>query len=931
MKRNSKKKLIALLCVFALGSANVKNSQAMFGGFDKSKIISNLISYPGDIKKYEEMWQKGIEKIYTELYECNQKLKGCTVEVINEDEFAKRTYTLDPPDKNFSIFRVGEIFRDSSRPGALIDSLFDNFVKAGIAVYSSDNGNSNNNSNNFFSFFQNQPPNDTTTLYQKIKSLSSDEAIVFNNVGKIFTVDNFIPTIPLKSVEEIKKSKVADPFFNKPLGLKPLFCLNEQAKRGGILSLFESFSETCPGFLVAIYNGTKNNFRTLIIRMLCSEEINDLKKKIAVEYLKDLSELNPKVGMKRLCSDTGINFLGRIRFKKSKFNKIRRFGISNLLSKFIGGTKTEDQNQDQDQDQNEKKSFYKVSEVAYQIWVENRGFIERACRKSVQNSVDLLDVALTPTILLGAYKSSNNFYSYLGRKILQGGEYTSEFLKSRNKLLSDPKKLKEAVSKMMQEGIVGLESTIESLTNLVMGRVAMSKMTDIFNKTHCQLITFIGPPGTGKSLLANKFSLALTGKPLPSWGYFTSSSVRPGVPVVDQFFDGNSELIKRLKACNGKTVLFFDEIDKYDSKELLEKFRDAIDSGTMEVTSKEKVLEVDTFSKNKSYERVRTEKINISGLIVIFGTNEKPECWGLPPDDPNDPAENIGRTVVKRDGSMVQRFLRFKFHSFKKPDYKKMYENAFKSIVKNSEKIFGFEIVCEDDLLDKLAEESCYRMQGGRSVAVILNEMAGAITSFDLKKDAEKYETGILAKVKRLVKKRKPKVQKVKVKFNNDTHKFEIEQIVDNADQLPPIKEIPEENEEDNENEKNQEIDNQGINNEVNSDIQDQHDDHKKDNQEMNNQEINNQEINNEVDDNVLNKQDSQQEANSEPIEHQKDESENQKIENDQEFDNKSISIDSASDQHESDQKGIDSYDSDYENDKKPINLEDDREEIIAD
>ena len=909
MKKTSRKNLIALLCTFALGCANVEKSQAFFSIFGTKKSIDFINHDKTTLENFKKKWADGLSEIYRNFYEETTKIRGLKFEIINSEEFCDSDYQFNNPNsivfgnnKNFNIIiDRDKLIVPSVKKNNMSKTLFSYFKDAGII-----GGVSKQSGITSILNLVNKLQDDKKTFGEKIKELSYDQEIVFKNNYRFIKKDTILPTVPLPSPSDIMDPrKVNTPAFHT-YGLEPLMCINPAL--GSSDTSYSFLYNICPGFLVVIYHGTKDDFSSFEIKMCCSKEINDLKKRLVFEYLKELSKLNPDFSIQELCADKDINFLGKVYLKKSKFDMISEANLLTLAKKIF---KPEQKKEE------EKEDFYDASEVAYQIWVENRGLFERTYRKSIKNLSNLYNISKRPAFMYGIYKSLDYIYAYIGRKILRGGEYTAEFLKSRNKLLNDPKKLKEAVSKMMKEGVIGLDSTIESLTNLVMGRVAMSKMKDVFNKTHCQLITFIGPPGTGKSLLANKFSLALTGKPLPTWGYFTSSSVRPGVPVVDQFFDGNSELVKRLKACNGKTVLFFDEIDKYDSKELLEKFRDAIDSGTMEVTSKEKVSEVDGFSGNKSYERFKTEKINISGLIVIFGTNEKSECWGLPPDDPNDPAENVGRTVVKRDGSMAQRFLKFKFHSFKKSDYQQMFENAFKSIMRDSKNIFGFEIVPEDNLLDKLAEESCYRMQGGRSIAVILNEMAGAITAFDLKKDTEKYETGIFSKIKRLVKTRKPKVQKVRVKFNSDTHKFEIEQVFDdtipevpekkeedndekdnkNADHLPPIPEVPEEDDDDNE-------ENQGINN---------------------------QQINNGIDNNVLNKQDEQQAVNSEPVEHQKDELENQKIENDKEFDNKSISTNLSNDQHESDQEEIASYDSDYENDKKPINLEDNREEIIAD
>ena len=899
MKKTSRKKLIALLCTFALGCANVEESQALFGIFGTKKSIDFINHDDSTLENFKRKWANGISEIYKNFYEGTKTIKGCEFEIIDSEKFCKSSYVFNNPNdinfgngKKFNIIIDGKkLIVKSTHTNDMSKTPFYYFEDAGIVGSVSEQsgiggflsnlgnlGNLGMGSLGSLGNVINKSQNANETFGDKIKNLSYDQKIVFKNNYGFIEKDTIIPTVPLPSPEFIMNKNANTPAF-KPYGLTPLKCINENSSL--IPSSYDSLYGICPGFLVVVYNGAKDKFSSFKIKMCCSKEINDLKKRLVVEYLEDLSKRNPSFSIQELCADDGINFLGKIYLKKSKLDMISETSLSTLAKNFFVTKQKKEE---------EKEDFYDASEIAYQIWVESRGILERTCRNSIKNLSNLYNILKRPAFIYGAYKSLDYIYSCIGRNILRGGEYTAEFLKSRNKLLNDPKKLKEAVSKMMKEGVIGLDSTIESLTNLVMGRVAMSKMKDVFNKTHCQLITFMGPPGTGKSLLANKFSLALTGKPLPTWGYFTSSSVRPGVPVVDQFFDGNSELVKRLKACNGKTVLFFDEIDKYDSKELLEKFRDAIDSGTMEVTSKEKVLQAE-FSGNRSYEHFKTEKINISGLIVIFGTNEKPECWGLPPDDPSDPAENVGRTVVKRDGSMTQRFLKFKFHSFKKSDYKQMFENALESVLKDSKDIFGFEIVPEDNLLDKLAEESCYRMQGGRSIAVILNEMAGAITAFDLKKDTEKYETGVFAKIKRLVKTRKPKVQKVKVKFNNDTHKFEIEQIFDDT--------IPEVPEKDNDNEENQEVHNQGINNEV--------------------------------DDNVLNKQDEQREVNSEPVERQKDESEDREIENDKEFDDKSISDNLSNDQHESDQEEIASYDSDYENDKKPINLEDNREEIIVD
>ena len=295
----------------------------------------------------------------------------------------------------------------------------------------------------------------------------------------------------------------------------------------------------------------------------------------------------------------------------------------------------------------------------------------------------------------------------------------------RNRLINDPVKLKGLIEEIMSKDIVGLKSTISKLTELVLGNLALQKSKGLHNRGLCQLMTFIGSPGTGKSMLAQRFALALTGKPIPSWAYYTSSSFKPGISPQEQLFHPNSELVRNLKANKGKTVIFIDEIDKFDSNPLLESFRDAVDRGTISITSKN---EVKMFGVKQ--EVIHSEIIEVPGLIVIVGTNEKPECWGLDAD-PDEPAYQVGRTEVERSGSITQRFQKFKFDPYTKDEYKQMYENSFDKILKDSMTMFKRQLIFDKKLSDSLAEESVMRLQGARSVAVVLSEMAGAVASFD--------------------------------------------------------------------------------------------------------------------------------------------------------------------------------------------------------
>lgn len=378
----------------------------------------------------------------------------------------------------------------------------------------------------------------------------------------------------------------------------------------------------------------------------------------------------------------------------------------------------------------------------------------------------------TPMVMGGAifWKLFNWTVSQMGLLLTRGTLVaTNEFLRERNKLLNDPVKLRDAIKRMMKQGVVGLTDTIDKLTTLVTGSLALRKCSGLLNKNHCQLIAFIGPPGTGKSLLAQRYAIALTGKPIPNWGYITSASIKPGISPSEQFFNSQSELVQNLKKSNGNTVIFIDEIDKFDSNQLLENLRDAVDKGTIVATS-ENTEQRPGLASTTTSKVIRTESINVSGLIVIVGTNERPECWGLEPD-PDKPEYTVGRTVIERSGSIVQRFQRFKFNPYTVDEYKQMYDNALNAIRPEAVKMFGLHIVFDENLSKELAKESELRLMGGRSVPILLSEMAGAITSYNVNTNPDS-----LSFMSRIMNKMLPNrnLATLRISFDSASHKFKI-------------------------------------------------------------------------------------------------------------------------------------------------------------
>ena len=145
---------------------------------------------------------------------------------------------------------------------------------------------------------------------------------------------------------------------------------------------------------------------------MLGREINDLKKKIVVKYLEDLRRLNPGVSMQKLCADKIIDgIVGPIYYKRSPISIIGNLGAASLLGKLLALRKEEDNNNNKPKN---KEGFHKVSEIAYDIWLESRGPAERAFKSSIRGLKNIVDSFLPFAVFYGAYKSSDYFYSYLG-------------------------------------------------------------------------------------------------------------------------------------------------------------------------------------------------------------------------------------------------------------------------------------------------------------------------------------------------------------------------------------------------------------------------------------------------------------------------------------------------------------------------------------
>ena len=84
MKKNSKKKLIALLCIFALGSANVEKSQAFFSIFGTKKSRNFINHNENVLQDYRKKWADGLSEIYKDFYKLQKNAISFNVILIHE-------------------------------------------------------------------------------------------------------------------------------------------------------------------------------------------------------------------------------------------------------------------------------------------------------------------------------------------------------------------------------------------------------------------------------------------------------------------------------------------------------------------------------------------------------------------------------------------------------------------------------------------------------------------------------------------------------------------------------------------------------------------------------------------------------------------------------------------------------------------------------
>ena len=261
-------------------------------------------------------------------------------------------------------------------------------------------------------------------------------------------------------------------------------------------------------------------------------------------------------------------------------------------------------------------------------------------------------------------------------------------------ILKNNKKIINEIEKQLKKEIIGQNNAIKKIMNITK-RIKLG-----YHDNKCISLLLIGPPGVGKSKLANVYGNIISNHKvikLDMSEYSDSMSISKFVGTTAGYvgYDDNTYILSKIKD-NPNAVIILDEIDKAHPK-LINLFHQILEDGKIK--------------------DARNNIINFNNNIIIMTTNKN--CTNNKIGF-NNQDNYINKELLENfDNSFINRINNIIF-------FEKLNEDSMKIIIKKEldnikEKYKELNIITNDNIINEIIEESEYYKNGAHKISNIIN------------------------------------------------------------------------------------------------------------------------------------------------------------------------------------------------------------------